>query len=312
MKYLHPIRIFAAAVCVFSCSAFAQGVKIPAEAVKQYGLKLENIEFKVKGLKKTYHFVHITDLHVMPDDMSEVRKDRQKIFEHRRDIRFANPKTKLKPSILWKKLPELLNPSGADAIFFGADICDFGSIKTYDTLIPVFKQFKIPFIFLRTSHDISTWILTVRNQKEVNERSKLIDGHPDLPVIEYDDLLIIGWDNNEYNIKKGTLEKFKKYYAKGKPILFVIHVPITIPGDGSQESMNKIGIKHVWNNKNIRPNQYTKELFELVTRKGSPVIGIVGGHVHRTWDGLVNGQIRQHIFSPAFEGNIGIITVKPE
>ena len=92
----------------------------------------------------------------------------------------------------------------------------------------------------------------------------------------------------------------------------MIHVPITIPGDGSQESMNKIGIKHVWNNKNIRPNQYTKELFELVTRKGSPVIGIVGGHVHRTWDGLVNGQIRQHIFSPAFEGNIGIITVKPE
>ena len=295
-----------------SLPTIAGAVHIPDEAVKKYGLKFDRIEFKVKGLKKTYQFVHITDLHVMPDDMSEVRKDRQKIFEHRRDIRFANPKSKLKPSILWKQLPSLLNKSGADAIFFGGDICDFGSHYTYDTLIPVFKQFTLPFIFLRTSHDISPWILTVRNPEEIKARSKEIDGHPALPHIEYDDLIVIGIDNNEYNIKPDALAKFKTLYAKGKPILLVIHVPITIPGDGSLESMYKAGIKHVWNNKHIRPDQYTKELLEMVSRKNSPVIGILAGHGHHYWDGLLNGQVRQHVFKAAFEGTIGIVTVKPE
>ena len=43
-----------------------------------------------------------------------------------------------------------------------------------------------------------------------------------------------------------------------------------------------------------------------------PFVEVLAGHLHLTWDGNVTEQVHQHVFSNAFNGYYGIVTVQGE
>ena len=59
------------------------------------------------------------------------------------------------------------------------------------------------------------------------------------------------------------------------------------------------------------PDRNTREFMDMIYAADSPVKEILCGHLHFSWDGAVTETTRQHVFSPAFEKKIGVVTVSP-
>ena len=167
---------------VFAAAA-SGGFTFPEQEIKSLGLRFEPVQIKIPGLKKSYRFLWLSDLHVMAQDVSEIEEKWQPAMIFRRDQRFNNPVSKLPPAAIWQKLPAILNKSGADALFFGGDLCDTGSVANLTLLAEGFKKITIPFIFLRENHDFSPWHLVKKDFSEQKKISRSIDGHPDLADI---------------------------------------------------------------------------------------------------------------------------------
>ena len=73
---------------------------------------------------------------------------------------------------------------------------------------------------------------------------------------------------------------------------------------------NKI---YYWGGGAYVPYEDTKAYFDtLIYSEETAVKSVVAGHMHHTWEGQLTETVNQHIFTPAFEGCIGIIRIKPE
>jgi 3',5'-cyclic AMP phosphodiesterase CpdA len=299
------ISIFILLSAVFAAAAPA-GFNFRAEDIKALGLKFEPVQVKIPGLKRSYRFLWLSDLHVMAQDVSEIEAKWQPAMIFRRDKRFNNPTSKLTPAAVWKKLPAVLNKSGADALFFGGDICDTGSAANLSLLSEGFKKMTVPFIFLREDHDFYPWHLVKKDISEQKKISQLIDGHPNIAVIEFRDLMIIGIDRSVFNITPQVLERFKLLCAKGKPVILLMHVPIHA---GDTPDFIK---RDAWGG-GKKMQKTTRKFVEFVMAEKSPVKAVFSGHVHKkSWHSKPGVIPHRRIFKPAFEGYIGTISIVPE
>ena len=303
MRSLISIIVLLSAVFLGATPA---GFNFPAEDIKALGLKFEPVQVKIPGLKRSYRFLWLSDLHVMAQDVSEIEEKWQPAMIYRRDRRFNNPASKLTPAAVWKKLPAVLNSSGADALFFGGDICDTGSVANLTLLAEGFKKMTIPFIFLRENHDFSPWHLVKKDISEQKKISQLIDGHPEIAVIEFRDLMVIGIDRSFYNITPQVLERFKVLCARGKPVILLMHVPFCT------SDTPELARCSAWGG-GKKMQKTTRKFVEFVMAEKSPVKAVFSGHVHKkSWHSKPGVIPHRRIFKPAFEGYIGTISIVPE
>ena len=297
--------LFLLSAAGFILCAAPEGFCFSDNDIKTLGLRFDQANVKIPGLKKTYRFLWLSDLHVMAQDVSEIEKKWQPAMIFRRDKRFNNPVSKLPPAKVWKKLPAILNNSKADALFFGGDICDTGSVANLKLLAEGFKELKLPFIYLREDHDFSPWHLVKKDKSEQAKISRSIDGHPDVASIEYDDLMVIGIDNSVYNITPKALKKFKALLAGGKPVILLIHVPLCPP------EASALAKSSVWGGRK-KMLKTTREMWNLVIAPNSPVKAVFCGHLHgKGRQDDLTPVLPQRVFKAAFEGYIGTITVTP-
>ena len=48
---------------------------------------------------------------------------------------------------------------------------------------------------------------------------------------------------------------------------------------------------------------------DLIYAEDSPVKEVLAGHLHFTWDGQLTENTKEHVFAPAYPGNIGVVRV---
>jgi hypothetical protein len=231
------------------------------------------------------------------------------MIAYRRDKRFANAKSGKNPVTLWRALPKMLNNSGADMIFLGGDICDYGSIENMKILKEGIKKFTIPTIFLREDHEFTTRHMISSDTKIQKQLSKDIDGHPAIQIKEFKDLIVVGIDYSVSQLKPKVLAKFKEIYAKNKPIILLMHVPIY---PAKNADMKWITPRHnIWGARR-RPQKEMAKLLKLIKTPNGPVKAVFCGHNHKSYEGPLAQGVKMNIFAPAFEGNIGVITLTPK
>ena len=63
---------------------------------------------------------------------------------------------------------------------------------------------------------------------------------------------------------------------------------------------------------NYVPNAVTQKFLDMVYEKDSPVKAVVAAHLHFAYDVQLTKDIPEYVFAPSYEGNIGIIEIKPE
>lgn len=313
----HFVCIFST-ICIFMAFVTASGgeirstppepVKLSAKAIRDYGLSFEHVKLEIPGLKRAYTFIWISDLHLISEDISEISPEKREMIARRRDKRFANPRSGKNPVTLWRALPDMLNKSGADMIFLGGDICDYGSIENIKILKDGIKKLTVPTIFLREDHESTTRHMISSDTDIQKKLNKEIDGHPAIHIKEFADLIIVGIDNSVFQLRPEVLAKFKEVYAKNKPVIVLMHVPIY---PAVNQDMKWITPRHnIWGARR-RPHKPMAEFIKLVKTPNGPVKAVFSGHNHKSWEGLLAPGVKMNIFNPAFEGNIGVITVTP-
>ena len=59
----------------FILAAAPEGFNFSKEDIQSCGLRFDQANVKIPGLKKTYRFLWLSDLHVMAQDVSEIEKN---------------------------------------------------------------------------------------------------------------------------------------------------------------------------------------------------------------------------------------------
>ena len=326
-KFLRYGCLMALVACFMPCSTLSAEETTPALSqsnsvfdetdAQRLGLTFENVTIEVVGLKRDYVFLWFADLHVIADDLTEVAPADLDTVLARREKAFRNPQSKMTSLQIWQELVPCLNRSRADAILFGGDICDFGSLANIQAIKDGLAQLQKPYLYARADHDVAPWWLAARKPEEVNALENSIDGNEPIQVLEAEDLVVASFNLSTSNLPEAGLKCFKQLYAKGKPILLITHVPFHSLEDSSMEEKC---IAKDGKNRNLTwgkecyysPNATTQEFLEMVCAEDSPVFAVLAGHLHFSWHGLLTKRASQHLFEPTYRGNIGVVTLKPK
>lgn len=317
-KIRHAVCLILAAfvfVCSFGCTK--EQNYFNTKSLTDNGYQTEEVHVSIKGCKKKYHFLWVSDLHLVVEN-DQIAEDQIENVRNRRDNMFVSPNGERSVDFWANGMPKALNDTGADAIIFGADIVDFCSDGTIPLLKCGMDQITLPFMYIRADHDSSPFWMSEEEQDE-KKAAALQDSvceDPEIWVMEYDEFIILGVNRNTYQMTKEGLKEAKKAFAIGKPVIIAAHVPYVSEVDPSLQQLSRDfrGDRELmWGPESTYvPDEVTGEFFDMIYADESPVVAIFSGHLHTMWDGKVTDKTTEHVFTPAFQKSVGIITVDGE
>ncbi len=281
----------------------------------EYTFTTEIVTIEIPNLTKEYTLAWVSDLHLIADHESgDVSEEFLPTVEDRYNNMFVTADGKHTDE-LWPEIVKFLNIGDYDGIILGGDLMDYCSTKNMSAFIEGYSQLYAPIIYIRADHDYGSWYGNENfTQEHVYELHKSIDGD-DLhdKYLDFGEFLIVGINNSTKNITVEQLEILKKLYDTNKPIIAVTHVPYRSYVDDSLETLsmefrNKI---YYWGGGEYIPNEETNKYIDYIYRDDSNVKQVLAGHLHTSWDGMITDQVRQHIFTPAYSGTIGLIHIVP-
>ena len=289
--------------------------KFKASELLNAGIQLENIHIRIPECKNKFSFLWAADLHIVIDNEEITEDSRQMV--HDRQISWAIRSDGKQAGDYWtEELAMQLNEAKPDAILFGGDMIDLCSEATIQKLKDGLNQISVPWMYIRADHDQGTHWLAEPDAEKNAEMQTSICSNDNVLVMEYDDFIIIGINHSTSQLTEEGLEQAKLAFEKGKPIIIVTHVPLHSEVDPTLDEVSRA----VWQDRNLSwgpdtnyvPNETTQELMDLIYAEDSPVVEVLAGHMHFTWDGMITDKIHEHVFSPAFSQNIGLITIDGE
>lgn len=273
-------------------------------------LQVENVNVQIPGLENEYKFIFMSDLHIIVEN-EEISEENLETVRGRYNSYVTQDG--YPASEMWNYMPALIDEYDADAILLGGDMIDYASSTNVECLKNGVNQFKPEVLYVRADHDYAAWYNNLESTY-INDLHSEIDSNSEVILKEYDDLYIVGINNNTAQISADALGQLKEIFAIGKPIILLTHVPINSLVDGSLSEKSK----GVWQDRNLtwgagcyyEPDENTKQFLDMIYAEDTPVVEILSGHLHFSWDGNVTEKVHQHVFSPLINGYIGVITVE--
>ena len=275
----------------------------------------EEVKVVIPGMEENVKLVFFSDLHIVTDSMEIPETEKENVNGR---ILWASNAQGVTAAEQWGQWPEFLNQTGADYILFGGDMVDFASNTNLEVMKEGFDRITIPYLYIRADHDYLPTYLEGVSEYDGKERQATVCSYKDVESVEYPDFIIVGWNNSTSNLTGEGLAEIKRLAEKGKPMILLTHVPVEPLNDPSLEAASRAIFQDrslIWGYSEsayYKPNAETSELLNMIYAEDSPFVEILSGHLHLTWDGNVTEGVHQHVFSNAFNGYYGVITVSGE
>ena len=292
--------------------------KIPSKIISRFhhsGEYITDIEERtivLPGLKNTYRFMFVSDLHLLTinDEVSDASLEE---IRGRYELSSANGHSAADtlPAII-KKANELK----PDAVLFGGDMLDFLSEENAKILSENLDKLEVPYMYVTADHDICCWWTDYTSEEEASLR-ELLPASP-VQVMDYDEFVILGISDNTSQLTPEALSQIKDVFATGKPVIVMQHVPVD--SDTEDSETLRILSKQNWGDRVLLwgegdyydPDEPTKEYLELLLGPSSNVAAVLAGHLHFRYEGKITDTATQYIFNPAYSGEIAVFTVTGE
>ncbi len=276
------------------------------------GLTLEQVHVNVPGCSRTYRFLWISDLHIVIDN-EEIAEEQRNMVRNRQTA-WAVRSDGMEAGNFWvEELARRINAAQPDAVFFGGDMVDLCSEATIEKLKEGLDQITVPWMYIRADHDVGTHWLKEPDQEKNRRLQAGISDDGEILTLEYPEFIVLGINYSTSPMSDEAVDEAKAISEKGKPIIVLTHVPYDSRVDGSLGETSRI----VWQDRNLTwgedtnyvPGEKMKEWMEIVYVEDSPVTQVFAGHLHLSWDGMIAEGVHEHVFSPAYNGFVGLITV---
>ncbi len=298
---------------LLTAAAALSSLRLSLQKTETASLLLKDVTVDL-GLDKAtdIQLVFLSDLHLLlPDDA--VGENYVSTVSDRYESMFVNAEGE-RAADLWPELSAAVNELNADSVWLGGDMIDYCSETNADILREGLQNIQMPYFYLRADHDLAKWYSDTLTSKEAREISETISPYEDVFVEEFDDFIILGWNNSTSQMSEAGLETAKDAFANNKPILLMTHVPLdSIVTDALYEA----SCEH-WDDRALlwgencyyEPNEVTAQFLDMVYADSSPVRAVFSGHLHFELEVPLTENCTEYVCAPAFEGNVARISVK--
>lgn len=271
---------------------------------------IENEVLKVKGLKKEYTFLHVSDAHLSyaPENASEDEKSlcKEHTEEWTRDGRT--------PQESFSRVVDFVNREKPDALFITGDCVDYASESNSKYLKEQTEKIDADVLYVLGNHESVNYREKADDTKIYYPLYKdMMSGNPSFWVKDYGDLLIVGMDDADKKITKEQISMLKEQIVRDIPIILLIHIPV------STETI-KEPVENKWGEGAMsyfaldgdNPIDTTVEFCELLKQKDNNIAAVFAGHIHTPYKGEIAPGKMMYVAGSVFDGYIRKITVKPE
>lgn len=284
-------------------------------------MKINNHVIKVKGLKNEYHFMQITDLHMMLLD-DAFSSEKRNVYAKREQILFDRNGTTPE-----EKLTKMMDYCAECDLFpiFSGDIFDFPSKSNFHYFDKELKKVN-DYFFILGNHE---WTYMDKynglidyddyRSKEAFDKyyhlfDKYIkDGSLEVQKREFDDLIIFGLDGHDGDINEEQVNYFEELIKLNKPILVVCHIPYyEIVMQKTFDDFAPGYLKKVaFGQEQLPMGPNEKRFRNLLMDPNSHVIAYLCGHAHCTVDCKIGGVVPQYLLGGSYEDEVNVFTLIP-
>lgn len=273
---------------------------------------LEEIEITLPNLSREYTFLYVSDLHIIVENEEIIAEETTEVIERKESFQTQDG---MYSADLWNNMVTVLNSFDADAILLGGDMVDYASSSNLQCLKEGINRLKAPVMYVRADHDTVPFHTSL-TEEDARILHNEIDSNEEIFLFELEDLCIMGINNSTMPLSETALAKIHEIYSIGKPIFILSHVPFN--SIVSEDFANRS--KEVWQDRILAwgdggiysPSTSTFAFFDMLYAEDTLFQEIFAGHLHYTWHGAISSKVTEHIFSPAYQGYIGVITIKSE
>ena len=281
------------------------------QAAEDKHLSVDEITITVPGLKDDYTFLYISDTHVVTtadSDTSDVNA-----YAASRLPMFVNEEgmTSARQFSGWI---DLAGDREVDALLMGGDIIDCPSDSNVSFLSAQLSRLKIPYLYTLGNHDWTLpWSYLNDHAKDYYRPlfSPYMDGDPAFHVLRLEGLTIVAIDNSSDQIDPAVLEPLSVLLSEGTPVILLLHVPLYTE-ELADKATEVWGNPIVLGNGGISPNETSAAFLEMIYAEHSPVVAVLGGHLHFGYQTTLPNGIPQIVADGGYKGKGLIIHVRSE
>ncbi len=288
-----------------------------------YPFLTEEVKVEIRGLSRAYTIAWVSDLHLITDkeatddiletDLATIR-ERYETLSVTEDGVYGEE--------LWPEIVRFLNHGHYDGIIFGGDMMDYCSQSNMEAFLKGFRALNpdVPVLYLRADHDYGFWYggdgVTEASTQEMH---KAVDGDDiEQKYLNFnDEFMVIGVNASTKNLPGEEMRIIREQMETGIPVILATHVPFSSMIEEQEADLEALSMEvrnkiYYWGGPDYQPNEVTQELLDKIYWEHTPVKQVLSGHLHACWDGMLTEKVPQHIFTPAFQGVIGIVRVVPK
>ncbi len=311
-------------IFIIGCILFILICLVAAVLLKEkqasYNLTVEEVSVVIPGLQKDYKLAWVSDLHIIADvplaeDCKDVTAEKYPTIQDRHDNIFVTADG-VHSVELWPRIVDWLNDQELDGVILGGDLLDYFSEANMEAFTAEYQRIEAPILYIRADHDFGEWNSGGYwyESQAIAEHAKLDGNNWSNQHFAFEEFSVVGINASHKSVTNDNWSRIVTLMDQEKPVLLVSHVPYGSNTDSSLEQlcMEVRGKAYYWPSERYIPAEAQPELLSRIHTLGTNIRQILAGHLHAGWDGMVNEEVPQHIFGPAYAGNVGLIHVTGE
>ena len=284
--------------------------KAATDLCNEYNLKMTTKTITIDGVSDTYNFMYVSDTHAVIPTMDELPA-----WNATTDSRlemFKNPDGMLSTD-QFSHWIDVSNELCVKGVLLGGDMIDYASDENVQWLSEQLDRLNMPYVYALGNHDSFDVINNTQNPDNEKVKSLFTNDDDQCSYVDYGEFIVCAINSGLRTVPEEALEKFRKVYSMGKPIILLSHVPLY---SDANESL-KVDTETIrGEDRLIGPNldykldSTTQEFYDMVGAENSPVVAVLCGHVHFNHDDMLWNRIPQYTIGCASGGEAYYIEVK--
>ena len=263
-------------------------------------------KIKIKGLKQSYRFLHITDTHIIRFGEGETKERAE--YAKPRVAHFS--KDGITPDERFRSYIEYANAGQVAAVLLTGDITDFPSPENLAILREGLETLEMPYIYTPGNHDWSYFDSYGSEDSVLRKRPLLrpfCDGAEDFHTLSVGELTFVALDNSMETYCPGAEEKLKKVLESAEHVIILQHIPLycdTLHEDTVKKWKQDINLGGEGTVLDESADRIRRILVD------SPAVdAIICGHLHFDHEDLLDGALWQYVSNVGSYGDVALFEI---
>ena len=258
------------------------------------------------SLKNEYKLIHISDVHAVTykdtdskEEIDEALKAEELWYRQRtwfagRAKEHYDESHMIPSKDCLANLVNYINNEKPTAAILSGDIIDYYTKSNYELLVNSIKNINCPYVFCNGNHE-----------PNIDKYEAITNSIIGYSTLNFDEFKIVSLDNSTKHISNETLNLVKKELEVDKPIIIVMHIPISTKYN--ENEMKKFDPYFVIYENDT--DETTKEFIDILVNNDN-IKTILCGHTHGHLESYFAPNKLQCCASSGLIGLVNKITIK--